>query len=624
MPSSPRLTIAIFVAVACTGAGAAQFHLPHLKLPAVVDDLAAERLLHQDPPITTGLADAVTDVPYLDGYTPHDPIPMESLGADATGVYNLFGGDFSLVAQSYCLHAGAYAPGSGDGYVTAPLRGPDSDIIRHILQRSVAEPDIPQPTIQVLLWAILARSKPSEMSPELQRAASRLLDGKEISRLDGGALGHIPDSVMARLESRVPAPVQRAFELDQRVRDLVSQGSANFQQLEQIAVPVGVPVPEPGDRPIPSGRWSWDPAGYFVRYNPSSFLETKIDVSVPRPIAIARDARGRISEVRDRVRRLAITYDDGTDATVDRNRQVRAVRFASIAFQDAAAAVVKDVPVIRWERTGWTLVGVPADGDEAAASDAYDGLAQRYRTASQQAREIRDVLTHVHAAAAEARDDLADLTHLRNAIADLSAAAPKSTIWPTDLDGFLAEAWQTAFAARAGVAAPGADPPFDPSGSAAVPGQAGRQRLAQSGRPAQPHCAGQDTPDGFGSAVSNGMGVGLGDVSVSEGGSMPTIAVRTRGGCPLPNMACISQSVVAGTVPPGSVQGADYMILGSIEQVNGETRVFLRAVNVETGVVVDAGMGDANGTGADAVQQATAAAKAALNAGFPLGGSSCQ
>jgi hypothetical protein len=60
-------------------------------------------------------------------------------------------GYFRMRLQSYCLHAGTYGPTKGDGYLLAPLKGDRAPLIRSIMERSVAHPEIQQQDIQQLI-----------------------------------------------------------------------------------------------------------------------------------------------------------------------------------------------------------------------------------------------------------------------------------------------------------------------------------------------------------------------------------------------------------------------------------------------------------------------------------------
>jgi hypothetical protein len=56
---------------------------------------------------------------------------------------------------------------------------------------------------------------------------------------------------------------------------------------------------------------------------------------------------------------------------------------------------------------------------------------------------------------------------------------------------------------------------------------------------------------------------------------------------------------------PGSVQGAQLLVLGAVQAVDGGTRVTMRIVRLETSEILQASKGDAMGTAnKDAVQAA--------------------
>jgi hypothetical protein len=584
------------VPVVATGLAANQFprlpSLPHSVGIDRIDDAVAGRWLRRPSPVTTSLADAVTDAPDLDGYDPPAPLRATAIGHDANGIYHLFGGDFTLTAESYCLHAGAFAPARGDGYAYAELRGADSLPVRHVLQRSAGAPDLSQPTIQMLLWAMLSRAKLSTMSPELRRAAERLLDKRELAAMDGGAVGVIPDDVRARLTPQLPAPVQRFVDVENRVRSLASQSTATFDQWRAVAVPAGTATPQPGDRVVPSGRWSWHPDGYFVRFTPSSFLETRMDVSVPRPIGVTRDARGRITTIADRLRTLTVSYDE--------------TQPIAVSYKNAETALRAGDPPVTWTTPGRGASVAVAPRSEAAAGAS---VAARLTQATASAR---DVVT------------------LRDLLRQWRRGVPAAGRWPTDVDAFLTQAWQADVAVRMGVAMPGADPPFDPSGLVAVPGASMTQRLGQSSRPSgpQPRCTGSDSADGVDGAIArgisaDGINVGLDQISTSTTNGLEQILIRTNNHCPLPDAACTDEAIAQGRTPPGSLKGADNLIIGAVQQSGGVTRVTLRVVNVETGEIVATGLGDANGTGAAAVQQATSIAMRSVQNGFPMSNASC-
>ena len=123
-----------------------------------------DSFMEEKPAISTSLKDAVTEVPFLDDFNPKDMSLMTWLPRGSGGQFKLaHSGVFRFKSQSYCLHAGTYAPTEGDGYLYAPIAGPRAMIIKAILERTWNHPEIEQHNIQTLIWAILAHSKISDM-----------------------------------------------------------------------------------------------------------------------------------------------------------------------------------------------------------------------------------------------------------------------------------------------------------------------------------------------------------------------------------------------------------------------------------------------------------------------------
>ena len=105
-----------------------------------------------------------------------------------------------------------------------------------IVRNSVNRPEIPQQKIQQLLWAIIARAKFEDLQGDIKAVASQLLTPRQLAGLNRNAL------------------------------DVLS-GNA----------PLG-----PGSREVPSGRWSVHPDGYYVRYLPSGYSSTRVEIYVPQ------------------------------------------------------------------------------------------------------------------------------------------------------------------------------------------------------------------------------------------------------------------------------------------------------------------------------------------------------
>ena len=292
--------------VVTSGTAPASAQIPGLGDAARVLDRvpSLSSFLEGDPPITTSLDDARTEIAFLDAWSPGGWQRLDALPRSSGGGFRLRPGRFAMESQSYCMHAGTHGPGGGDGYLRAPLAGSKADIVRSLLRNSVAHPEVRQQDIQSLIWAIIARTEFDEMPSTMQRTARTLLSRDEVDELDDGALGMVPESVMREAMRQLPPVARQVFEAEARLRSAISSGSSSFAELERIAVLTGAAEPPEGSRPVPEGRWSFDPDGYFVRYAPSSYSRTRVEVSVPAAVAFARDPEGRIVGLYGRSGRL--------------------------------------------------------------------------------------------------------------------------------------------------------------------------------------------------------------------------------------------------------------------------------------------------------------------------------
>ncbi len=255
--------------------------------------------LEEDDPITTSLDDAVTEIPFLDDFEPSYFLPMGELPRGPGGYFLLMPGAFEIEWESFCLHAGTHGPGQGDGYLYAPLEGPKASIIKHLMENSRFHWEIPQRDLQVLIWAILARTKISDMDPHMQQTAATLLTDDEVLELEGFALDTVKSELFERAFGELPPSVQRIMQAKAELRNSLTSGSYTYNQLENIAVLSGDAPWTEDSRDVPRGRWSFHPDGYFVRYFPHGYPTTRIQVSVPDLLTIGRDANGDIIFIED-------------------------------------------------------------------------------------------------------------------------------------------------------------------------------------------------------------------------------------------------------------------------------------------------------------------------------------
>jgi hypothetical protein len=480
-----RLLVAMVLALALTASGAALAALPKIpdvRLPEQLPDIG--KLLEQEPPVTTGLPDALTEVPLLDDFNPRRLSPLSELPRGPDDAFFLVPGVYELVAQSYCLKAGTHAPGRGDGYLYAPLAGREADSVRTILRNSVTHPEIPQGQIQVLLWAIIARAKFEDLSPELQETARTLLTPEQVKNLNRSALDVLPESVRDNAFGRLSPLLRQVAEAENRLRGMLTQTAAPFDELERAAVLVGDAPPAEGSREVAWGRWSYHPAGFFVRYLPHSYSETHVQVYAPVRFQIEADERGRITAVSDEHgNRIETEYDDSVEPLqVPWDSGVRAYAFRSLRFVAPGRSSAGETMSRSWESVGWTLVGTPSalvrsdqlgsrlsdfknrygqvvgQDERAQQLFAFTDLMARYQDAVRHREELEGLFKNLREHMGSppiAEADVADLVDLAHyAVAVREAIAPDAggqEPWVSDHWCLAYEAWQSLFADLASV-----------------------------------------------------------------------------------------------------------------------------------------------------------------------------
>ncbi|MFM5917924.1 MAG: hypothetical protein ACKOOL_10390 [Novosphingobium sp.] len=285
----PLRTLVPLALVLCSGtllatAAEAQFgsigsvvkHLP-VKAPAVPD------LLSGPAPVSTSIKDATYGDPSKDGFTPREPArALTSLARSADGGFVLAPGYYTMLAQSYCLHAGTHGPGGGDAYLFAYVKGSARDAVVSILHNSVAHPEIEQHDIQLLLWAIVARAKFEDLDTRLKAVAARLLTTRQLAGLNRSALGVLTSPQLASVTGGMPGPVRTIVEAESRMRGLLTTPGSSYSEIERVAVLGGLAPKGPGSIDVPASRWSLHPDGFWVRYRPNSYTNTQVEVWVPQ------------------------------------------------------------------------------------------------------------------------------------------------------------------------------------------------------------------------------------------------------------------------------------------------------------------------------------------------------
>ena len=289
----------------------------------LVSDLAngmtveqARQQLSTDP-ITTSFGDADESTTLPDDFARGKAFRnMAAMPRSINGGYMLSPGYYELTTKSFCIKAGTHGPSAGDGYLFASLEGKRKTVVQKIVREWGRHPEIRQRSVQQLLWAIIAKTKFSKLSPKLKVVAATLLPPDQLMELNGGALGLIPDKTFRKAVSTLPRPVRNVMEAERKLRRSLTQAGASYAEVERIAVLAGSATV---DRPdIRRGRWSRHRRGFYVRYLPSGYARTVVQVYVPNNIN-ADNATGSLDRTFIPRFLQRVEYDGSGDVAVPAN-----------------------------------------------------------------------------------------------------------------------------------------------------------------------------------------------------------------------------------------------------------------------------------------------------------------
>jgi len=460
-------------------------------------------------PLTTNFDDTSRPLPVLDRReTRRHARPLRSLPRTATGGFRLQPGLWEGTFESYCLRTATHAPGKGDGFLLAPIKGARAGAIQAILAGTVRHPQIPRGDVQMLLWAILSRVRVSDMKPSLQAAARALLPAGEIRAINATGLDVLAAAERTRLFGGLAAPVRQALEIESDLRYQFSRADVTYEEIERIAVLSGV-RPEDNRNAIKRGQWSRDSRGYFIRFFPDSFANTRVEVLVPGRVTVTRDRLNRIIAIEDaRGGRTETVYNDAiAPRTHPRDSQLKAYAFKTIRFirrvngkpeiheiQDEGWTFHRSHPRARgaWVAPVMRVMNA-AYRLPAAAVMAMQGGFGRWGERVEQAQDIHDRYEFYRERADRATDDpsedavdeLEDTDHYRDGIDAATSGDPSDRLeWIIDHHERETGALEWAISVLEGL--PGVSttddtPSWEPGGGVAVPSRGG-QTLGISGR----------------------------------------------------------------------------------------------------------------------------------------------
>jgi len=193
--------------------------------------------------------------------------------------YTLKPGFYTGTFRSFCLQAGTYGPDKGNGYLFAPLAGPKEKIATTLIANWEQHPEIEQRKVQLLLWAIVAKTNFSKLSPDLQLVAAKLLNKDDLSTLGSSVVDYLSSEAMSKLTDNLPEPAKTIVEIENKIRGLMYQANSSYDQIESLAMLSGA---APANTDFPSGTWGLHPDGYYIKYLPHSYSKTEVVIYVPQ------------------------------------------------------------------------------------------------------------------------------------------------------------------------------------------------------------------------------------------------------------------------------------------------------------------------------------------------------
>jgi hypothetical protein len=197
----------------------------------------------------------------------------------ATEGFTLKPGFYTGTFKSFCLQAGTSGPDKGNGYLYAPLVGPKEKVANTLIANWEQHPEIEQRKVQLLLWAIVAKTNFSKLSPDLQLTAAKLLNKNDLAGLGSTMIDYLSGEAMAKLTANLPEPAKTIIEIENKIRGLMYQANASFDQIESLAMLSGI---APADPNFPGGVWGLHPDGYYIKYLPHSYSRTEVVIYVPQ------------------------------------------------------------------------------------------------------------------------------------------------------------------------------------------------------------------------------------------------------------------------------------------------------------------------------------------------------
>jgi hypothetical protein len=450
--------------------------LDKVKLPPIPGLSGGLKELLEGSPLTTSIKDTWDGFEFLDGFVPSGARHLARVPQGSDGKYLLEPGYYVGTLKSYCLKPGTHGPYGGNGYLNAPLKGRKAAIISKLLRVSTDVSGGPsQREMQQLLWSIIARTEFDRLTTAQKAIALTHLSPADLLELNGGALGLLPDNTMNSITGGVDRALAPLLQAENQIRGLAAQANSTYDDFQRIAVLGGAPPSHKDDKNIPGGRWLLDRSGFFVRYKPQGYPQTRMEVYAPEAFEFKQDGQGRLSEIVDKSG-LALIVRYGGDLVKGDN---------ALAQTLEAMELRRGSDVLARIEGGWTLVGRIV-GKSGLRSGSFGGAKQRL----DEARLRQSAFSDFRRKAEDKKEQIefegitANVMHLFDSVDEKGNGA-----YPfADFLGRASMASVSRLARGAGNlgAAPTA---FDPSDLAAMPAATNGQRIGLGGGPKdKPKC----------------------------------------------------------------------------------------------------------------------------------------
>jgi hypothetical protein len=195
--------------------------------------------------------------------------------------YKLKPGFYKATIKSFCLKAGTHGPSKGGGYLYAPLKGNKKDLVFKLISNWKDHSEISQQQLQLLLWAIIAKTKFKNLSSDLKLVATQLLSNNDMDELSKVGMDFVADELMKKATSNLPEPAQRILAIENEMRQKFYATSVSYNEMEALAMLAGI---APANSEVPDGLWSLLPNGCYIKFLPAGYTRTNTEIYVPDTI----------------------------------------------------------------------------------------------------------------------------------------------------------------------------------------------------------------------------------------------------------------------------------------------------------------------------------------------------